>query len=180
MIIGYARTSTIDQKYSNESQVEELQKAGAEKIFQEQVSAVGERPELLKLLEYARSGDCIIFTKLDRAFRSVRHMCEVLERLQEKEVHLRILDLAMDTTTASGNLILNVFTSVAQFERDMMKERQVEGIRRAQAEGKYKGRKKKGSLKQVKMLAETGLTSTEIQQETGLSRSTVYRYLKNG
>jgi DNA invertase Pin-like site-specific DNA recombinase len=141
MIIGYARTSTVDQVAGFESQLRELEAVQCKKIFQEQVSSVTTRDQLNATLEFAREGDVLVVTKLDRLARSVADLMRIIEKLEEKEVGLRILNLGMDTQTATGKLMLTVLGAVAQFEREMMLERQREGVIKAKAAGKYKGRK---------------------------------------
>ena len=143
MLIGYARTSTVDQQAGFEAQLVELNTYGCERTFQEQVSAVATRTQLEAAIDMLREGDKLIVTKLDRLARSVAHMGDLLEQIEAKGAGLVILSMGnerVDTSTATGKLILNMMVSVAQFEREMMKERQVEGIKRAKAEGKYKGR----------------------------------------
>jgi DNA invertase Pin-like site-specific DNA recombinase len=106
---------------------------------EEQTSSVGLRESLRAAIELSREGDTIVVTKLDRLARSVRHLGEIIDELDAKGVGLRVLNLGLDTSTATGKLMLNVVGSVAQFEREMMLERQREGIARARAQGKYKG-----------------------------------------
>ena len=108
MLVGYARTSTLDQAYGLEAQREELSRLGCENIFAEQVSSIGKRPELERAIEYCREGDALVVTKLDRLARSVRHLGEVVDALEAKSVGLKIVDLGLDTSTATGKLMLNV------------------------------------------------------------------------
>ena len=139
MLIGYARTSTTDQQAGFDSQLVELEAYGSELTFKEQVSAVASRGELDRAIDMLREGDKLVVTKLDRLARNVMHMGELLQQIEAKGAGLVILSIGsetIDTTTATGKLILNMMVSVAQFEREMMKERQVEGIKRAKAEGK--------------------------------------------
>ena len=129
MLIGYARTSTTDQQAGFDAQLVELETYGCERIFKEQVSAVASRGELDKAIDMLRDGDKLVVTKLDRLARNVMHMGELLQLIQAKVAGLVILSLGsetVDTSTATGKLILNMMVSVAQFEREMMKERQVE------------------------------------------------------
>ena len=124
MLIGYARTSTTDQQAGFDSQLVELEAYGSELTFKEQVSAVASRGELDRAIDMLREGDNV--TKLDRLARNVMHMGELLQQIEAKGVGLVILSLGsetIDTTTATGKLILNMMVSVAQFEREMMKER---------------------------------------------------------
>lgn len=180
--IGYARTSTEEQLAGLEAQLRDLSQAGCEKVFQEQVSSVGVRPQLDAALEYAREGDTLIVTKLDRLARSARHLSELVDRLEVKGVSLRILNFGgdpVDTRGAAGRLILNMFAAMAQFEREMMLERQREGIAKAKAEGKYKGRKPTARAKtdDVLRLAREGRTVAQIARALDIGRASVYRAL---
>jgi DNA invertase Pin-like site-specific DNA recombinase len=142
MLIGYARTSTLDQKAGLAAQLRDLEAAGCERIFTEEVSSVDvvRREQLAEALSFARTGDTLVVTKLDRLARSVAHLVELLARLEGKGVALRILAMGIDTSTPTGKLMLTVLGGVAEFEREIMLERQREGIAKAKAAGKYKGR----------------------------------------
>jgi DNA invertase Pin-like site-specific DNA recombinase len=132
-LVGYARTSTIEQQAGLEAQQRDLRTAGCRKIFSEQTSSVGPRPHLDAALDYCRDGDTLVVAKLDRLARSARHLSELVDQLEAKGVALRILDFsgsAVDTRGATGRLMLNMFAAMAQFEREMMLERQREGIAR--------------------------------------------------
>ena len=183
MLIGYARTSTTDQHAGFEAQLVELKAYGCERVYQEQVSAVASRGELDRAIDMLREGDKLVVTKLDRLARNVMHMGELLQQIEAKGAGLVILSLGsetVDTSTATGKLILNMMVSVAQFEREMMKERQVEGIKRAQAEGKYKGRVPT-AMKQadkVKALVDAGVSRVQVQEQLGISKASYYRCLK--
>lgn len=180
MIIGYARTSTVEQVAGFEAQIRELETAGCVKIFQEQVSSVAERAQLLAAIDFAREGDVFTVTKIDRLARSIGHLVGILESLEAKKVGVRILNLGMDTRGPTGKLIVNVLGCVAQFEREMMLERQKEGIAKAHAEGKYRGRKRTATEKrsEVLRLAAEGVTRKAIGEQIGISEATVYRILK--
>lgn len=179
MFIGYARTSTIEQQAGFDAQVRELQSVGCTKIFQEQVSSQGTRVQLSAAIEFAREGDVFIVTKLDRLARSMRDLIEIIDALAVKQVTVRIINLGLDTQTPTAKLILNVLGSIAQFEREMMLERQREGIARAQAEGKYKGRKPIADTKRVDVLRlnAEGLTKAAIASKLQIGEATVYRVL---
>lgn len=179
MIIGYARTSTIDQIAGFEAQLKALRAVNCEKIFQEQVSSVGERLQLAAALEYVREGDVLVVTKLDRLARSVADLMTTVQTLDRKIVGLRVLDLGMDTHTPTGKLMLTVLGGVAQFEREMMLERQREGVAKAKAEGRYKGRKPVSSERRdaVLQLAALGTTKAGIARQLALGEATVYRIL---
>ncbi|HMJ44880.1 MAG TPA: recombinase family protein [Pseudolabrys sp.] len=181
-MIGYARTSTTDQQAGLEAQLRDLKEAGCRKVFSEQASAVGVRPQLDAVLDYCREGDTICVTKLDRLARSARHLSELVDRLEAKGVTLRIMNFggdAVDTRGATGRLMLNMFAAMAQFEREMMLERQREGIEKAKSEGKYKGRKPTARPKAddaVKLFNE-GKRVAHIAKELGIGRGSVYRAL---
>lgn len=180
MLIGYARTSTIEQVAGFEAQERDLLAAGAERTFREQTSAVGPRKELEGAIDFAREGDTLIVTKLDRLARSVADLCAIVTRLEKKGVALRILAMGIDTGTPSGKLMLNVFGAIGQFEREIMLERQREGIAKAAAEGKYKGRAPTARAKsdEIKQLAGEGLTREAIAERLNIGVASVYRVLK--
>jgi len=184
MLIGYARTSTLDQKASIDAQVRDLTGAGCEKILQEQVSSVDlpNRTRLTEALEHIRKGDTLVVTKLDRLARSVRHLFEITETLTTKGAALRILDLGIDTGKPTGKLVLTVLGGIAEFEREIMLERQREGIAKAKAAGKYTGRKPTARTKanEVKALKAQGLGPTAIAKQVGIGRASVYRILEAG
>ena len=176
MIVGYARTSTVDQMAGFDAQLQELQAAGCMKMFQEQVSSVGKRAQLEAALEYVREGDVLVVTKLDRLARSMADLMAMIQTLDRKSVGLRVLNLGMDTHTPTGTLMLTVLGGVAQFEREMMLERQREGVARAKAAGKYKGRKPIAPEQraEVVLLAEMGLTKASIAKKLSLGEASVY------
>jgi DNA invertase Pin-like site-specific DNA recombinase len=183
MLVGYARTSTVDQAAGYEAQVVELEAYGCERIFKEQVSAVASRHQLESAIDMLREGDKLVVCKLDRLARNVMHMGELLKQLEAKGSSLVILSLGsekVDTSTATGKLILNMMVSVAQFEREMMKERQVEGIKRAKAEGKYKGRVPTAirQADKVKTLVDAGVARVQVMDQLGISRASYYRCLQ--
>src|SRR5271169_919225 len=179
MLIGYARTSTIEQEAGLEAQLRELKDVGCKKVFQEQASSVGERKALEDALGFVREGDSLVVTKLDRLARSVVHLGEIVERLRAKGVALRIVDLAIDTSKATGELILNLMGSIAQFERAMMLERQRDGIAAAKAAGKYKGRKPTARAKsaEVKKLSAEGISLSQIAKRLEIGKASVHRIL---
>lgn len=179
MIIGYARTSTIEQQAGFNAQLKELQKSGCTKIYQEQVSSQGKRDKLCAALDFVREGDVLVVTKLDRLARSVRDLMGIIDTLTKKQATIRILNLGLDTQTPTGKLILNVLGSIAQFEREMMLERQREGISKAKKEGKYKGRKpiSENKRQEIINLNLTGATKSAIANELHIGQATVYRVL---
>ena len=130
-------------------------------------------------LDFVREGDTLVVTKLDRLARSTRHRNDIVDCLREKGSHLQILDLGIDTATPTGELVLTVIGGIAQFERQMMLERQREGIAKAKAAGKYKGRKPTARAKTQEVLdmRSMGVKATAIARELGIGRASVYRIL---
>lgn len=179
MIIGYARTSTIEQIAGLEAQERDLKAAGVEKIFKEQVSSVAPRVQLEAMIDFAREGDTVTVTKLDRLARSVRDLMSIVDRLEAKGAALRILAMNMDTATATGKLMLTILGGVAEFERSLMLERQREGIAKAKAEKKYKGRAPTAREKadEIKAMLIEGVGPKEIAKRLGIARSSVYRVI---
>ena len=177
-LVGYARVSTGGQ--SLEVQLRAL--AECNKVFQEKVSgASDERPQLTLLLDYVKEGDVVMVTKLDRLARNTRHLLEISEFLQHKQVALRILNLGIDTSTPTGKLMLTMIGAIATFERELMLERQAEGIELAKRRGVYKGRKPTAMAKgnEVLALVAKGLPRSEIAKRTGISISSVQRILRS-
>lgn len=179
MIVGYSRTSTQDQLAGLEAQIKELEQARCEKIYQEQVSSVVNREQLESALDFMRDGDVFVVTKLDRLARSIRDLMNLLDKLAQKKVAVKILNLGLDTQSPTGTLILNVLGCVAQFEREMMLERQRDGIAKAKSEGKYKGRKSISDEKKAEIvrLVEEGFTKRLVAKQVGVEEATVYRVL---
>ena len=182
MKIGYARTSSFTQIAGFEAQNRDLLKAGCdpEYVYGEQLSSVDrQRPKLEEAIKVARKGDEFIVTKLDRLARSVFDLLEIVKRLQEKGVTFRVLDGAIDTSTASGRLQLNLLGSIAQFEREMMLERQREGIAKAKAEKRYKGRAPTARAKTNDVLARRahGEAPSAIANALKISPASVYRII---
>ena len=181
--VGYGRTSTVDQQASIQAQRRDLSAAGCDKLFIEQVSSVGKRQQLDAALDYVREGDTLIVTKLDRLARSVPDLLAMVARLEAKSVALRVLAMSgsqpLDTGTAIGKLMLAVIGAVGQFERDMMLERQREGIAKAKRDGRYKGRAPTVRRKaaEITRLKDAGVTPTEIAARLGIGRASVYRML---
>lgn len=179
MIVGYARTSTIDQVAGFEAQQRDLVAAGCTKLFKEQLSSVdAKRAKLDAALEFVREGDTFVVTKIDRLARSVMDLTRIVDQLDRKKVTLKILAIGLDTSTPTGRLTLNLLGSIAQFEREVMLERQREGIARAKAEGKYKGRPVTFDPAEVRRLKAEGLGASAIAQKLGCARSTVYEALQ--
>ena len=179
MKIGYARTSTVEQVAGLDAQVRELEKIGVDKVFRERVSSVAARDQLEAALEFAREGDVLVVTKLDRLARSIPDLVKITQRLEAKKVALEILAMNLDTSTPTGKLMMNVMGSVAQFEREMMLERQREGIAKAKADGKYVGRQPTARARtdEVLDLKRQGKTADQIAELAGVSRRSVFRIL---
>jgi DNA invertase Pin-like site-specific DNA recombinase len=181
MLVGYARTSTADQKAGLEAQVAQLKAAGVEELFLEQVSSIQRREELEKALKFVRKGDTLIVTKLDRLARSIPDLVRILGILEEKQATLRILAMSLDTNTPTGRLLLNLVGNVAQFEREIMLERQREGVAKARSDGKYKGRKATARAKSADVIAKFKADERpiEIAKSVGIGRASVYRILND-
>jgi DNA invertase Pin-like site-specific DNA recombinase len=179
MFVGYARTSTTEQEAGLEAQRRDLAAIGVERVFAEQTSSVGARPQLEAALDFIRAGDVLVVSKLDRLARSVRDLCEIVATIEGKGASLRILAMSLDTATSTGRLMLNVFGSVGQFEREMMLERQREGIAKAKGEGRYRGRKPTARAKSAEIvrLAGEGMTREAIAAKLGVGVASVYRVL---
>ena len=185
MLIGYARTSTTEQTAGLEAQKRELAGLGCERLFTEHVSSVATRDQLEQAIAFAREGDTLVVTKVDRLARSTTGLWDIVKELDGKGVGLRVLNLGgetVDTKSATGRLILSIFAGFAQFEREMMLERQKEGIAKARTEGKYKGRKPTARAKadEVRKLHGEGKTPTEIAKVLGIGRGSVYRAIDSG
>jgi DNA invertase Pin-like site-specific DNA recombinase len=170
----------VEQIAGLEAQDWELREAGVEKVFSERVSSVAKREQLEAALEFSRKGDVLVVTKLDRLARSMADLVAITSKLKTKGVELQILAMNLDTTTPTGKLMLNLMGSFAEFEREIMLERQREGVAKAKAEGKYKGRvptaRRKGA--EVIQLRGQGVRPEEIAEKLGISRASVFRVLK--
>ena len=181
MKIGYARTSTVEQNYSLEHQIERLESVGCDKIFSEKVSSVQSRPEFNRCIEFAREGDVVVITKLDRFARSITDLWKHITTLEEKGADLHILDLNLDTSTPTGRLQITLLGGIAQWEREMMLERQAIGIAKAKEDGKYKGRAPTARKlsKRIRELHLEGMKPSAIAKELNIGVASVYRYRSN-
>ncbi len=182
MLIGYGRTSTIEQEAGLEAQQRDLAAAGCERRFTERVSSVAKRAHLDDAISFARSGDVLVVTKPDRLARSVADLLSISARLDAKGVALRVLSMGgieVDTTTPTGRLMLTMLGAVAEFERALMLERQREGIAKAKSEGRYKGRAPTAQRQatEVMRLKADGVRPIEIARRLGIGRASVYRIL---
>ena len=182
MLVGYARTSTVEQEAGLAAQERDLKAAGCEKVFPERVSSAGRRDKLQAAMDYVRDGDTLFVTKPDRLARSAADLLAIVERLGSKGVGLVVLSMGgqrIDTRTATGKLMITMLGAIAAFERDLMLERQREGIAKAKSEGKYKGRAPTARrlADQVRQLKAQGMPPTQIAQQLGIGRASVYRVL---
>jgi DNA invertase Pin-like site-specific DNA recombinase len=181
-MIGYARTSTVEQQAGFEAQDRDLRAAGCERIFAEKVSSVAKRAQLEAALDYCRDGDVLTVTKPDRLARSVADLMSIVDRLEAKGAALRILSMGkdeLDTRSPTSRMMLQILGVVAEFERNLMLERQREGIAKAQAEGKYKGRAPtaRRQADEVLRLKGDGMGTVEIAKRLGIGRTSVHRIL---
>lgn len=178
-LIGYARVSSTDQKL--EVQLDQLQRLGVDRVYQEKASgADSDRVELAAMLDYVRQGDTVVACKLDRIARSTQHLLSIVDRLTAKGVALKVLNIDLDTATPTGKLMLTMLGAIATFEREMMLERQADGIAKAKDSGKYLGRKPTAKAKgaEVVELVGQGLTKEAIASQLGIGVASVYRILK--
>lgn len=184
MIFGYARVSTTDQ--NPDLQFDALKQAGYDRIFTDKASGVkADRPQYSKLLDQVRPGDTILIWKLDRLGRSLRHLLDVVDFLNDRHVGLKSLTDPIDTTTSQGKLIFNIFACLAEFERDLISERTKAGLAAARARGRIGGRPKglspeakRNAIAAASLYREGNHSIPEICQALSISKSTFYRYLK--
>jgi DNA invertase Pin-like site-specific DNA recombinase len=179
--IGYARCSTLLQKL--DAQLDQLHSAGVEKIFQEKASGVdANREELARMLDYVREGDAVVCCKIDRIARSTQHLLEIVDRLEKKGVAFRVLNINLDTSTPTGKLMLTMLGAIATFERELMLERQREGIQKAKQRGAYKGRKPTAREKsgEVLRLVAEGRKKVDVAKELGIGIASVHRIVAAG
>jgi DNA invertase Pin-like site-specific DNA recombinase len=177
----YARVSTADQ--STDSQLDRLRAIEHDREFVDSgVSGrLASRPALNEMLAYARSGDVIIVTKLDRLGRSVKNLCEIADLLAEREVGLRVLDQGLDTTSAAGRLLFHVLASIGEFESSLARSRTLEGLASARARGRVGGRPPRMTqiqIRQARSMYDSGeFTVEQIAETFSVSRLTIYRAL---
>lgn len=181
MIYGYARVSSRDQNLA--TQLAALKQFGVDKIFQEKVSGVKkERKEFAKLMEQAKEGDTIVVARMDRLARSLKHLMDIAENLQERNIELVTLDYNFDTRTPTGKMLFQIIGAVAEWERAMLLEKQRDGIDQAMKSGKRWGREKKWEKKNFEKAVKDyldGETVSEICKSYNLPRSTFYKFLKD-
>lgn len=180
MIVGYARVSSTGQDHA--LQIEKLTAAGAQKIFSEKQSGLDrERAALDECLRFVREGDVLVVTKLDRLARSASHLHQIVEALDGKGVGFRVLDdPSLDTTTRTGKLVFGILASIAEFETALRRERQLEGITKAKAEGRTGGRPAKMTAEikaEISRLSAAGDSVRKIAVAVGFSKSAVQKVL---
>jgi len=177
--IGYARVSTAGQ--SLDVQLDSLKKYGCDKIYQEKRSGTtADRPELTSVIDYVRDGDSLVITKLDRLARSTFHLTQIADGLNKKGVELVVIDQNIDTSTPTGKLLFNMLASIAEFETEIRKERQLEGIAKAKDNGVKFGAKAKLTDNQLDMMRQKragGALIKDLMSEFSLSKASVYRLL---
>jgi DNA invertase Pin-like site-specific DNA recombinase len=183
MLIGYARVSTQEQDPA--LQLDALAQAACDKVFTEKASgAQRDRPQLMAALEYMRQGDTLVVWKLDRLARSLRQLIETVEMLEKRGIGFRSLTEAIDTTSPGGKLIFHIFASLAEFERDIIRERTKAGLVAARARGKIGGRPPAlahADLTAAKaLLRDPNITVEEAARRVGVSPSTLYRHIPGG
>src|SRR6266511_708459 len=184
MLIGYARVSTIEQTL--DLQQDALRQAGCEQVFTDHISgAKSDRPGLTQALEFGRSGDILVVWKLDRLGRSLKQLIEIVTELQKRNVGFRSLTENIDTTSSGGKLIFHIFGSLAEFERDLIRERTQAGLDAARARGRTGGRPKVAALNDPRKVAmaqalysDKTNSIADICRTLRISRSTLYRYIQ--
>lgn len=176
-IFGYARVSTTDQDLS--LQIDALKAAGCEIIRSEKRSgtSTADRQELRTLLDFIRTGDVLTVTRVDRLARSVADLQDIVRELRTKGAALRATEQPIDTSTAAGKAFLDMLGVFAEFETNLRRERQLEGIAKAKAEGVYKGRPRSIQADQIAALKAEGLGASDIAKRLGIGRASVYRLL---
>jgi DNA invertase Pin-like site-specific DNA recombinase len=180
MQIGYARVSTIEQNVA--PQIDQLKDAGCERIFRDKASgAKTERPGLQEALDFLREGDMLVVWRLDRLGRSLKHLLETVGKLEERGIGFRSLQESIDTTTSGGRLIFHIFGALAEFERNLIRERTMAGLSAARARGRVGGRPRKLDAKKTELAYqlydEKKYAVKEICQMLGVSKPTLYAYL---
>ena len=180
--VGYARVSTVDQQAGLDAQLRDLKTAGCEEIFSEQISAVAQRDRLKEALRFVRKGDTLVVTKPDRLARSTTDLLRIVEDLDRRGVGLVMLSMGgqqIDTRSPTGRLMITMLGAVAEFERGLLLERQREGVAKAKADGKYRGRQPTARAKtaEVLRLSVEGLQRTEIARRLEIGVASVFRIL---
>ena len=182
MLIGYARVSTFEQNLA--LQKDALKAVGCEKIFEDHISgAASSRPGMNRAMEFLRKGDTLVVWRLDRLGRSLKHLIEVVSLLEERHIGFKSLQEAIDTTSSGGKLIFHIFGALAEFERNLIRERTIAGLSAARARGRKGGRPKAlDSQKReiaVILYHQKEKTVKEICSIMGISKPTLYRYIRS-
>jgi len=179
-LVGYARVSSSGQKL--DVQINKLKKHGCTKLFQDKISGVDQnRPELKECLNYLREGDTLIITKLDRLARSVTHLNTIVDDLKTQNISFFVLDQNIDTSSSSGKLLFQILSSLAEFENNIRKERQMDGIIQAKKKGIKFGRKKiisEDIINNIKRDRKNGISVIKIASTYKIDRSYIYRLIK--
>ena len=179
-LLGYARVSTADQ--TADSQADALSAAGCSRVWTDTASgSTTSRPQLDDLLTHLRSGDTLVVWRLDRLGRSLPHLLQTVDDLAGKGVGFKSLTEAIDTTTSGGKLIFSIFGAIAEFERNLIRERTAVGLAAARSRGRVGGRPRKmtpNKVRQGKRMRDSGMPLSEIAEIVGVGRTTLYRYLK--
>ncbi|MDP9438524.1 MAG: recombinase family protein [Actinomycetota bacterium] len=181
MEVGYVRVSKREQ--NPDLQRRELEAAGCERIFEEKISSREQtRPQLLAAFDYCREGDVLVVWKLDRLGRSIKELIELVNALKNRGVGFKSLMESLDTTTPGGKLMFHVFASIAEFERDVIRERTFAGLEAARARGRKGGRKPAMDERKValasRLMRDRDTPISEVCEAVGVSRATLYRYLE--
>jgi DNA invertase Pin-like site-specific DNA recombinase len=181
MLVGYVRVSTVEQ--NNNLQKDALKKAGCKKIFSDSVSGVkAERPGLEAALDFMRKGDILVVWRLDRLGRSIQDLLSIVSRLELKETAFKSLTEAIDASTSTGRLIFHIFGAMAEFERNLIRERTCAGLMAARARGRVGGRPKKLNASKVelvkKLYKDRKHSIKQISEMVGISRSSIYNYIE--
>ena len=181
MLIGYARVSTGDQSLS--LQIDALEGAGGERIFKDQVSgSIKDRPSLEQALHFAREGDTLVIWRLDRLSRSLRDLIDTVTHLESRNVQLKSLHESIDTSSSSGKLVFHLFGALAEFERNLIKERTLAGLQAARARGRKGGRPPSLDAENrklaVKLYNDKNNSVNQICQVMGISKPTLYKYVR--
>lgn len=180
MLVGYARVSTGEQNL--DMQLDALKKAGCEKVFSDELSgAKSERPGLTEAFKFVRTGDTLVVWRLDRLGRSLRDLLTRVEELRQREIGFKSLHENIDTTSPAGKLQFHIFSALAEFERDLIRERTMAGLRAARARGRKGGRKQQMTPDKIKVAAslmkDKSNSVKDICQTLHISRTTLYRYI---
>ena len=180
-IIGYSRVSTTDQ--NPEAQNDALKTSGAERIFSDVYTGTkSSRPEFDKAIEYLRSGDTLVVTRLDRLGRSTKDLLNISEQLRSRDIGLRVTEQNIDTATAEGRLFFTIISAFAEFEHTLIVSRTKDGLAAAKARGRVGGRKplmSVGKVATAKQMYVDGKSVKDIAEILGVSRPTIYRALEN-